>query len=65
MVGRVEILQASQFPVDDLQLGAEELGLLGVGGYPLQVLHDLFSQSQVLVVDEVQVLVHGLDTNML
>lgn len=61
MVGWVETLQAQQLLVDDFQLRVEELGLLGIWWYSLQLFDDLLSYPQVLIVDWVQVLVHILE----
>lgn len=51
MIGCVETLQAQQLLVDDVQLRVEELGLLGIWRYSLQLLDDLLSYPQVLVMN--------------
>ncbi len=63
-VGRVETLQASQFLVDDFQFSVEELGLVRVWRYPFQLPDNLFSYSQVLIMNGVQIFVNILDINL-
>ena len=61
----VRVVQALQIPdphVDVVQLWAQVLGLLWVGRDPIQLLQDPLSQTDVLVVEGVQVLAHHLAT---
>jgi len=59
-VSVVQALQVPDLQVDVVQLRAQVLGLLRVGGDAVQLLNDPLSQADVLVVEGVQVLARHL-----
>lgn len=60
-VDLIETLQQPQFLVDDFQFSLEELGLFRIRRQSVQLLLNLLSDLQVLVINGVQLFVQTLE----